>query len=107
VKSLLAAFFAEVTLITYRAFRGGVASQLSGAANPTSPLPLPLPAFYTAPIIFYGALALFPESGSTLAASLGWGMVAATALRLWDPTTPTKAGTAAATTPAAAGTTLA
>lgn len=85
MKSLLAAFFAEVALITYRAFsQSGVTG--GGISTPAqAPINLPLPAYYTAPIIFYSALALIPDSGAQFAAALGWGMVVATGLNLWNP----------------------
>ena len=83
--SLLAAFMTEVALVTYRNYAGsGVAGggvQVPGQA----PLNLPLPADYTAPVVAYGVLAVFPPSASTVAGAIGWGLVVATLLNLWDP----------------------
>lgn len=81
--SLLAAFVAEVTLITYRQYsQGGVAG--GGINVPGSaPMNLPLPASYTAPIIAFGALALVPPSGQSFAGLVGWGLVLATVLNLF------------------------
>ncbi|HVH77977.1 MAG TPA: hypothetical protein VM782_01185 [Stellaceae bacterium] len=82
--SLLAAFFVETVLITYRQMRGG------GIQVPAqAPLSLPLPSSYTAPIVFYGALALIPSpEGQRFAGLVGWGIVVATLLNLWDPAQP-------------------
>lgn len=78
--TLLTAFLAETVLITYRQYAGG------GVQVPTSaPVPLPIPASYTAPIIAYGALALIPGEGARLAGMIGWGLVVATLLNLWNP----------------------
>ncbi len=95
--SLLAAFFAQVAIITYRTYRGassGVAG--GGIAVPTqAPMNLPLPASYTAPIFVYGVLALVPGEGQRVAGMVGWGFVVATLLNLWPaqliPTTLTPA----------------
>lgn len=78
--TLLSAFFAETAIITYRQYQGG------GVQVPyTAPVPLPLPSTYTAPIVFFGALALIPASGATFAGLVGWGIVVATLLNLWNP----------------------
>jgi len=86
---LLSAFLAEVVIVTYRAYsKSGVAG--GGISTPDqAPLNLPLPSYYTAPILAYGALALIPASGQQFASMVGWGLVVATLLNLWDPATPT------------------
>lgn len=83
--TLLAAFFAETAIVTYRQYAGeGVAG--GGISVPWgAPMNLPLPSTYTAPVIFFGALALIPESGSSFAGLVGWGIVLATLLNLWNP----------------------
>lgn len=85
---LLSAFLAEVVIVTYRAYsKSGVAG--GGIPVPAAaPINLPLPAYYTAPIIAYGALALVPASGQQFASMVGWGLVVATLLKLWDPSNP-------------------
>jgi hypothetical protein len=90
VTGLLSAFLAEVVIVTYRTYsRSGVAG--GGLQVPAqAPMNLPLPSYYTAPIIAYGALALVPASGQQFASLVGWGLVVATLLKLWDPTVGTK-----------------
>lgn len=51
---------------------------------------LPLPSDYNAVAIFYGGLALLPESADTFTTLLAWGMVIATFFGLFDPANPTK-----------------
>lgn len=81
----MSAFLAETVLITYRQYAGG-GVQGGGIKVPDSaPLNLPLPASYTAPIVAYGALALIPGEGQRLATAIGWGLVVATFLNLWNP----------------------
>lgn len=89
--SLLAAFMAETALITYRDYAGGGIQ-----VGRNAPLNLPLPASYTAPVVFFGALALVPQAGQQVAGLVGWGIVVATLLNLWDPTGKVKAQGAAA-----------
>ena len=79
MSSLLAAFFTQLVIVSYRDFSGGL--EVPGRA----PIGLPLPADYTAPIIVYGALALFPDSAKPVAGMIGWGLVVATLLNLWNP----------------------
>ncbi|HLI23581.1 MAG TPA: hypothetical protein VKU91_01395 [Acidimicrobiales bacterium] len=85
--SLLAAFFAEVVILSYKAYsRSGVPG--GGIAVPAeAPIGLPLPSYYTAPILGFGALALVPGQGQQVAALVGWGFVVAAFLNLW-PATP-------------------
>jgi hypothetical protein len=85
MSSLLTAFFAEVALISYRQYAGSGVSGGGIQVPQQAPLNLPLPSAYTAPIIFYGALALVPGQGQHIAGMIGWGIVIATLLNLWDP----------------------
>lgn len=74
---LLSAWVAEVVLIAYRS-----------AKNPPLGKPIPglaLPSEYASTMIIYGALAFVPESGQAFAAAMGWGLVVATFLNLWNP----------------------
>jgi hypothetical protein len=90
MKTLIAAFIAEVGLITYRSVRAG------GVQVPTTaPLPAPLPSLYTSAILVYGTLSLIPASLAPLPGMVGWGFVVATLLNLY---TPGAANTAAAST---------
>jgi hypothetical protein len=78
VSPLLAAWLAEVVLIAYRSARS------NGAEN----LPighLALPSTYASTMIVYGALAFVPPAGAKLANTIGWGLVLATFLNLWEP----------------------
>ncbi len=52
----------------------------------------PPPGDFVAVVVVYGGLSLLPESGSQVAALFGWGLVLATALNFWSPSTPTKIG---------------
>lgn len=101
----MSAWLAEVVLITYRAVKQPAAS---GSAGTQSVPNLPLPSYYAATFVIYGALSFLPESAETFAALVGWGFVVATALNLYEPvkagTTP-KVATAGETT--AAGNTAA
>jgi hypothetical protein len=90
---LVTAWLAEVVLISYRATR-------KGANEGTSTLALPLPSQFVGSFAIYGVLGLLPDSASTFASLVGWGLVAATFLNLYQPlkqgqTTPTvaKSGT--------------
>lgn len=80
MNALLAAFFVEVGLVTYRSVTGG------GTKTPAAaPIPAPLPSLYTSAIVLYGALALIPSSLAPLPALVGWGVVVATWLNLYNP----------------------
>jgi hypothetical protein len=80
VKSLFAAAFVEVILVTYRSVTGG------GIKVPqAAPLPAPLPSLYTSVVIVYGGLALVPDSLAPLPSLIGWGFVVATFLNLFNP----------------------
>ncbi len=78
----LAAFVAEIALITYRGFR--------------TPGPLgrmPLPANYTGAILVYGSLGLLGRpKAEPVAAAVAWGFVVATLLNLWTPKSPAHVG---------------
>jgi hypothetical protein len=95
MKTLMAAALAETGLVLYR--------------DITSEHTLPPPGDFAAVVLFFGGLSLFPESASTFAALVGWGMVVATFLGVWSPRTPTSVGPAKpATTPGSgSGVTLA
>ncbi len=76
--SVLAPALAEVALITYRDVKAGT--------NVVNPLPhFPLPSQFLSVGIVYGALAMFPDNASTLAATIGWGFVIATLLNVFTP----------------------
>lgn len=106
--SLLAAFFVEVALVTYRSVKAG------GVTVPkTAPIPAPLPSLYTSAVLVYGGLALVPGRGSAVAGLVGWGFVVATLLNLFNPGAANAAAASGAgltaalsSTPAAAGTSL-
>jgi hypothetical protein len=84
---LLSAWLAEVVLITYRAIKQPAATGSTGTQSVPS---LPLPSYYAATFVVYGALAFLPESAGNFGALVGWGFVVATALNLYEPV---KAGT--------------
>ena len=75
---LLAAWLAELGIITYRAVKGQ--DTLAG---------LPLPSTYAATVLYYGGLSLIPgESGaSKVGTALAWGMTIATFLNLYPTST--------------------
>lgn len=84
MSALLAAFFVEVALVTYRdVSQGGI--KVKKAKQSTAPLPAPLPSLYTSAIVLYGGLALLPNSLAPLPALVGWGVVVATFLNLYTP----------------------
>ena len=75
MRGLLLAAFVEAGIITWR--------------DLSKDKVLPLPSDYVAVAIYFGMLGLLPSSASTVAGALGWGMVVATFLNLFDPTKPT------------------
>jgi hypothetical protein len=78
MSGLLSAWIAEMVLIAYRGAKSGE------TAN--NPIPhLALPSEYASTFIIYGALAFVPGDGQRVAAAIGWGLVAATFLDLWNP----------------------
>ena len=82
---LLMPWAAELVLITYR-----------GAKNKgfeDAPIKnVPLPSEYAATFVIYGILAALPGQAQRPAQVFGWGLVVATFLNLWDPTTIGKKG---------------
>ena len=85
------AWLAEGVLITWRG-----ASQGKYAKNP---LPhIPLPSEYVASFIIFGALSMFSGQAQRPATAAAWGIVLATALNLWDPTTGKIVGANSSTT---------
>jgi hypothetical protein len=84
---LLTAWLMEVVLVTYR------------AVKQTTDLPvahLPLPSTYVSTMIVYGTLGLLPGEAAGAASLMGWGLVVATLLNLWNPGGATLKGQAAA-----------
>ena len=71
-------WIAEVVLITYRAQKKG-----QNAGQPIKGLPMP--SYYMATFIVFGALALLPGAAQRPATIFGYGIVVATLLNLWDP----------------------
>lgn len=87
---LLAAWFAEIAIITYRGFE----------RKSTVPVPiqgLPLPADYVGATVLFGGLGLLGRTQAQGVATLvGWGLVVATLLNLWTPSSgKVKPGTTA------------
>ena len=77
--TLMAAWLAELAIITYR-------SAANKDSIPNRPIKaLPLPSEYAATFVIYGALSFIPESGARAASAMGWGLVLATLLNLWNP----------------------
>jgi len=87
---LLAAWLAEVILISYRTIK-----QPTTSSN--LPLPLPLPSQFADTFIIFGALSFLPASSDPLGPLIGWGFVVATFLNLWTPAKANAAGNAAVT----------
>ena len=50
---------------------------------------LPPPSDFVSVALVFGGLSLFPDSASTFTALVGWGLVLATFLNLWNPAHPT------------------
>lgn len=84
--NLLGAFLAQVVIVTYRSYAGGGVAGGGIQVPGQAPLNLPLPSNYTAPIVVYGLLGLVPGQAQHVAGLIGWGLVVATFLNLWDPT---------------------
>lgn len=77
------AWLAELAVITYRS-----AKQAAVGKGVTRPIAhLPLPSEYVATFVVFGALSLIPGRGQQAATYVAWGLVVATVLNLWDPTT--------------------
>lgn len=80
MNTIVSAWIVEAALITYRGAKGG--------SLKNNPVPgLALPSQYVATVIVFGGLSLFPSSSDAgkVAGALGWGLVAATFLNLWNP----------------------
>ena len=80
MNSILNAWIAEILIITYRGIRQ--------SKFKNNPLPgFALPSEYVATIIVFGALSLVPNDSewSRAAGAVGWGLVLATTLNLWNP----------------------
>ena len=83
---ILAAFLAEVGLVTIRAWK-----------NPGPLGRLPLPATYAAAAVIYGLLGLAGRTqAEPVATAVAWGFVVATAFNVWTPSQPTSVGKPAA-----------
>jgi hypothetical protein len=80
---LLAAWLAEVGIITYRAVKLNAAQGAGTLAG------LPLPSEYAASFLYYGALSFIPQSSgaSQVGTALAWGMTIATFLNLYPNST--------------------
>ena len=74
---LLSAWLAEMILIAYRgSVRGTTAS---------NPIPhLAVPAEYAGTFVIFGALSFVPGQGQRVAGLMGWALVVATALNLYN-----------------------
>lgn len=82
--SVTAPLIAETVLITWRSASRTKAG--TGLANkPISALPLP--SEYVGALIIYGALSLATGELERPATILGWGLVVATLMNFWDPST--------------------
>jgi hypothetical protein len=93
VRGLASAFLAECALITWRNLHNDKA--------------LPPPSQFTGACIIYGSLALLPQSGAGFASVMGWSVVLATFLNLWNPAAPlnlTKSASTSSTASSGPGT---
>lgn len=85
------AWIAELIVITYRSGKQQSVAGAGGNGQPvnlTRPIAhLPMPSELAATFIIYGALSFVPGRGQQVAGYIGWGIVLATVLNLWDPTT--------------------
>ncbi len=97
---LFGAFMFEVGLITYRSVSQGGIKYRQGKQS-TAPLPLPLPSNYTSAVLIYGVLGLMPGSLAPVPALVGWGLVVATFLNLYNPGSANAAASANAKSAAA------
>lgn len=99
-----ASAFAEVAIVTYRSMRANnpAAGQPAGSTltvkgtHTASPYKAPLPSDFTAVVIVYGALHFLPDQ---LGGLIGWGLVAATFLNLWAPSSSSLTGLPAKSSP--------
>ena len=84
---LLSAWLVESILITYRGTKQGKFT--------TNPVPyFPLPSEYVATVLVFGGLSLLPSNSDAgrVAGVIGWGLVVATALNLWNPASSAESG---------------
>lgn len=96
------AALAEAALVTYRSIRGGQAAtdpsgkpsaSLKVAGKPSqSPYAMPLPSEYTAVVIVFGALHFLEGPEPRVAGLIAWGLVLATFLNLWQPSSQSLTG---------------
>ena len=97
--AILLAFIAEVGIISWRDVAGSPQQKQGHTVAG-----LPLPADYVAAVAIFGALGLVPKDSpaAKVAALFGWGIVTATLLNFWTPSSPLSvgktAGTSASTT---------
>jgi uncharacterized membrane protein len=73
---LLSAWLVAVAIITYRGVK---------QTPRTTPLPMPLPSTYASSFLIYGGLGLLPPQASPFTTAMGWGLVVAMGLGLWNP----------------------
>jgi hypothetical protein len=97
VNQVTAAAFAEAAVVTYRATRSGKAAKgatgLQVAGTPTqSPYKMPLPSEYTSVVIVYSVLHLIEPALPRPAGLIAWGLVVATTLNLWKPSSASLTG---------------
>jgi hypothetical protein len=90
-KGMVAAFLAESALISWRDLHNDKI--------------LPPPSDYVGAAISFGILGLAPDAWGPLTAVMGWGLVLATFLNLWNNQTPLNLTTKAAQPGGAASTT--
>lgn len=93
---LVTAWLAEVVIISYRATQ-------KGTNEGTAQVPLPRPSQYAASFLIFGVLGMLPDRFQNVATMVGWGLVVATFLNLYNPIkagqskpTVAKSGTATA-----------
>lgn len=81
--SITTAWLAELVVITYRSAKQSAVGK--GVDRPIAHLPMP--SEFVATFVVFGGLSLIPGRGQTAATYVAWGLVVATVLNLWDPTT--------------------
>lgn len=91
---LFGAALVETALVTYREVGQGRLSVPGDA-----PLKAPLPSTYTAIVVVYGVLGFVPGQGELVASLIGWGLVIATFLNLWQPGSKSVTGLGGTSTP--------
>ena len=80
MNQVMNAWIAEIIIITYRGVR-----QSKFKNNPVPNFALP--SEYAASVIVFGGLSLVPQDSDwgRVAGAIGWGLVLATTLNLWNP----------------------